>query len=521
MGPGIPCRRRSVQTIQRIGKQNRGVTLYTEPAKGSLMAASNAPLRVLTADFTAPLRPWDGFGFNYVETAQTRDYRSAPQDYGGLSGVTEAVREQVYDWVFGEDGLRPGLLKLFLDPFHMTEPGPGYRANSDRIQPEFYEHSATTRQMHAFAREAVRRAAARGERVAAIVTLYGPPGWMTLQRCVRGRDLDPARRLDLVKYLVAYARYLTDELGLDVRAASLHNEGEDWMRWPEDGVTPEDSTHDYNLYWPPEQAVELLPMLRRVLDANGLPDVAAAPGETSNWARFHHWGYAEAIARDPRALAALGLITSHGFWSSYMGQWNADHRSVGIDRLRESRPELRAWTTSAGFGRDFGGLIWEAAQSIYAAKVNAIIPWAGIQCDAHWKGGDPNPKTAIRIGTDGTARREKEYFVYRHLTRAGRPGMAVAPAFVNDSEIIPIAFASNGTPHPDALIVANIGSEEKTMRVALPGYSPTVFSGWRTTPEEDHLAVPPISLPGILTLPAQSVTTLTASAQRSHRESGV
>ena len=31
-------------------------------------------------DFSVKLRNWDGFGFNYVETAQTMDYVTDPQD---------------------------------------------------------------------------------------------------------------------------------------------------------------------------------------------------------------------------------------------------------------------------------------------------------------------------------------------------------------------------------------------------------------------------------------------------------
>jgi len=41
-------------------------------------------------------------------------------------------------------------------------------------------------------------------------------------------------------------------------------------------------------------------------------------GETTNWYRFQEWGYADAIADEPTALAGLGLITSHGF---YKNEW--------------------------------------------------------------------------------------------------------------------------------------------------------------------------------------------------------
>ena len=43
-------------------------------------------------DFSKVIREWDGFGVNYVEAAQTRDYHAAPQEYGGFSLLSEADR---------------------------------------------------------------------------------------------------------------------------------------------------------------------------------------------------------------------------------------------------------------------------------------------------------------------------------------------------------------------------------------------------------------------------------------------
>jgi CubicO group peptidase (beta-lactamase class C family) len=42
--------------------------------------------------FSRHLRPWDGFGVNCVEAAQTRDYKAEPQEYGGLSTLSEDDR---------------------------------------------------------------------------------------------------------------------------------------------------------------------------------------------------------------------------------------------------------------------------------------------------------------------------------------------------------------------------------------------------------------------------------------------
>ena len=50
-------------------------------------------MRRTRVDFSKTIREWDGFGVNYVEVAQTRDYDGDPQEYGGFSILTEAQRQ--------------------------------------------------------------------------------------------------------------------------------------------------------------------------------------------------------------------------------------------------------------------------------------------------------------------------------------------------------------------------------------------------------------------------------------------
>lgn len=469
------------------------------------------PHRIAEIRFDQPLRPWDGFGFNYVETCQTPDYDLDPQDYGGFSVLPEERRREVVEMVFGPDGLRPGLVKMFLDPFHQPRPAPlAPAAETLAVDPAAYDHRRGTRSMLPFVRAGWDRLREQGLPLVILTTLYGPPGWMTRQGVWRGRDLDPARRLDLAKYLVAWARHLRRVEGLPLRYLGVHNEGEDWMRWPDDGVTPLGSTHDHNLYWPPAELVSFLPLLRRVLEANGLGEVAIAPGETSNWTRFQHWGYAAALAGDPAALASLGLITSHGFWASYAGQWNADHRSAGTDLLQSLRSELHAWNTSSGWGRSELGLIFEISQSIYAAKVNGLIPWAGIQRPALWKGSDPNPACAFGVHEDGTCEVRREYYYYWQATRAGRPGMAVAPLHVTDTEIYGAAFAPNGSPFPPAFFLANLGKEPKPLSFRLGGAPGTRFQVYRSGPAESAAPHGTADLAAGAVLPPSTVTTFLA-----------
>ena len=76
---------------------------------------------------------------------------------------------------------------------------------------------------------------------------------------------------------------------------------------------------------------------------------------------------------DLLALRQLGLITSHGFYAGTYGRWFGEHKSAGIDKLREKRPELHAWVTSTSWSKMDAANIKEHHGNIYTAKVNGII----------------------------------------------------------------------------------------------------------------------------------------------------
>lgn len=417
-------------------------------------------------DFSKHLRVWDGFGFNYVETAQTYDYPKDPQDYGGFSLLKEEDRQKVIELVFGENGLKVSLVKMFLDPFHQTEPGGKY------------DHETTTKNMRAFVREGLKKTRAGGRDLTIITTLYGPPAYMTKQKVLRGRDLDPAQKRELARYLVEWVKFLREKEGFPVKYVSLHNEGEDWARWTQAGLT-DTPRHDYNLFWPPAQVVEFIKLVAGLLKEAGLGDVGVTPGETTNWYRFGTWGYADALADDAEALEKMGLITSHGFFIGQYGRWYGEPQSAGIDLLRARRPELRAWVTSASWSLADAKNIKEHHGNIYSAKVNGIIPWAGIQRRNQWFGGDPNPGAAFGVREDGVLEVRRGYYYYQQTARAGQPGMAVARASAMDSELALIAFAQNKTPNPDALVLVNLG-KSKLVRVAVKGTPANSFQAWRT-----------------------------------------
>lgn len=425
-----------------------------------------------TVDFSKTLREWDGFGFNYVETAQTIDYSTDAKDYGGFSIMDGKSREEIIELVFGEDGLKPALVKMFLDPFHQTSPGGKY------------DHETSTRNMRMFVKMGLEKTRARGGDLQIITTLYGPPAYMTLQKVMRGRDLDPFHRTDLAFYLIDWAKFLKEKEKLPLRYISLNNEGEDWERWPWDGKEGNiGKGHDYNLYWPAELVCDFLSFMQPMLDKAGLGDIKVTNGEPTNWYRFSFWGYADAIAENPDALTNLGIITSHGFYvGGYDNRWYGSHTPKGIETLRSLRPGLHAWVTSTSWSRMDSRFIKEIWGNIYEAGVNGIIPWAGIQRPPLWIGGDPNPGCAIRVSEDGKYEIMPGYYYYKQVSRAGQPGMKVAWTMSMDSELPVIAFASDRTGNSDSFVVVNTSlKSEKMIEITIEGTASDRFRLYRTS----------------------------------------
>ena len=425
-------------------------------------------------DFSTKLRDWDGFGFNYVETAHTYNYDEYPQEYGGFSLLDENEKQEIINLVFGENGLKVSLLKMFLDPLHQNESGGEFN------------HELSTKNMLEFAVNGYAKTRERAGDLTIITTLYGPPVWATLQKFDHGRDLDPEMKEELANYMIDWVKFLKMEKGLPVKYISLHNEGEDWSRWAWDGKSA--GIFDYNMYWRPEDINDFLKFMPNMLKEAALDDVMVTNGEPSNWYWFNSWGCAINLYNDKEALNNLGLITSHGFYAELdLYRWYGNHNSVGIDLLREARPELHAWVTSTSWGKMNALFIREIYGNIYQTKVNAIIPWAGIQRPAHWEEGDPNPGCAIKVAEDGSYSIEKGYYLYKQVSRAGQPGMAVAQTYSMETEVPVIAFSSNGTDNQDAIVIINWAKKwNKQMIINLKGTESTKFQGYRTNNNEEN-----------------------------------
>jgi len=448
---------------------------------------SDANLEIL---FDQTLWDWDGFGVNYVETRHTRDYSVFPQDYGGFKYLSEQDRQKVMDMIFGPEGLKPGIIKAFSDPFHepVNDNNNPYVMDMDK-----FDHTTTTQWMLYFCREAEKRVKDWDGELVYLAGLYGPPGWMSRQKSFRGRDIDPAYYTEMAEYIVSWAKYLRDTEGFNVKYISMHNEGDDARRYTDGGY--DDTTmyhHDFNMLWPPDQIVRFLKEAEKVLYHNDMLDIGLSCGETTTWERLHsNWYYgrrymgniAKEISDDAEAMANLGLITSHGFLNKY--------DSKGVDILREKNPDLHAWTTSYTWDPMDHSIIEDARNLIYGVKCNALIPWATIH--NAYESDKLHPPMTFRISSnacspfltdDGNLTITKAYYYFKQISRAGQPHMKVARVKTDHDSLQCIAFEKAYTDHPDAFVVINKSGQSIEADISLSGTDHETFHAYRTSDKE-------------------------------------
>lgn len=440
-------------------------------------------------DFTKHLRPWDGFGVNYVAAAQTRDWSKWPQDYGSFELLAESDRQQIIELIFGDDGLKPTIGKMFIDSLQAgTRKPAAVNADPMVLQPEIYDHETTTHWMRAFWREGLKHLRARGEEAKLVATLYGPAPWMTRQKIVRGRDLDPAEKVQVAKYMISFAKHMIEKEGIPIRFLSLHNEGgvEEQRRWPADGGDgPDYAKHDFNCVWPVETVVEFIGFMREMLDRQGLSQVELGNGECTRLDGTVK--YVEAIVKSQRAAANYGLVTSHGF-----GGDDTMFTSAHLDAIRKLKPDFRGWVTSASWGKMDLTFLRTIHNHITISKINGYIPWAVVQRHSQWVGGDPNPGTAILVDDNGKWSVQRGYYLYKHYCRVGRAGMAVAQSETSDPEVLVTAFASAGSRCPDAAVVLNTGAQALQLELRIAGSRSGRFAAVVTDDTRTYQRLPEI-----------------------------
>ncbi|MCG8501266.1 MAG: hypothetical protein MJB12_12760, partial [Firmicutes bacterium] len=204
--------------------------------------------------------------------------------------MDEQERRQVIELVFGEDGLKPAIIKMFADPFMEVENDNDSPYDLDLTK---FDHTTTTKWMRYFASEGLKESRKWGRDLVFFAGLYGPPAFTTKQKVLRGRDLDTSMKEEVAEFIVAWAKYLIEKEGFNVKYISLHNEGEDQRRWTGDGWDHHSLYHhDYNMWWRNHQIVDWLKYAKNVLYHNNMLDVKLTNGENNRWNRlndFFNW----------------------------------------------------------------------------------------------------------------------------------------------------------------------------------------------------------------------------------------
>lgn len=402
-------------------------------------------------DFQHRLHPWDGFGVNYVESCQTLDYANAPQDLGGFAFLDQQKQAEIVELFFGEDGLRPGVVKMFLDPWHQSERGGAF------------DHEWSTQNMRHFVKNGVETARALGDSVQIITTLYGPPAFMTVDNNPSISKLDPEYKRDMALYMINWLKYLKAN-AYPVTYLSLHNEGTDWLRWPHyvDHPNAIMKARDYNILWRPEDIAEYMAYLDPIMQQEGVGDVGLTPGEPINLFRVEHFGIADAILENPGALKSIDLMTSHGFGlGNPFGRGYANVNNYGAELLQQHKPNLKTWITSMAWGEMDARFGAELYEHIYGNRVSSITPWAAAQHPSSWHSKNKHASAAVEVKSDGAYEILKGYYLYKQFSRAGRPGMQVVRTTVNRPEVFIAAFAANQPQQNDAFVVINLGETLK------------------------------------------------------------
>jgi O-glycosyl hydrolase len=436
-------------------------------------------------DFNKKLRVWDGFGLQYLENFDTPDIIKKRQDYGGFSLLSPDDKNNVSQLLFGSDGPKPAILRIFLDPFHQNTVQDSKITEDTLVDRNGYDHETSTTWTRGFLSSAYSSMREWGGSLKVIVNCPAPPFWMTKQNEISGRDLDPANRINYARYMVSWIKYLKEKEQIPVFALSIHNQGENLNFWDDGGHFIHRTQNMYNLFWPSEQVNDFLGLLRRILDKNSFEDVIVTPGDTTNFVHFHEWGYADAIADNPKALESLGLITSNGFPSQVIGKYCGDWRSVGIDVLRELKPDLHAWVTSMGTIRNDPEFIWELHNQIYGSKVNAVI--SGNSTHNMNKG--TNSISMISIKNDGSFEINPSYYSFKAISIAGQPGMSVCQVSSNSSEIFLIGFANNNSRNHDSFVVVNLSEKELELPIEIRGSACSSFYVYRTSQNEKFIRI--------------------------------
>lgn len=428
-------------------------------------------------DFSRKIREWDGFGVSFSNINCQKPNLALslfPHSTGILPGFDYKKNAEL---LFGGNGLRISIIKTFLNSAEQKQENIKYN-ETDIIDTKAISYKPFDDQTGEFCNRAIAASSQWGGALRMLCTFTNPPAWMTKQKISGGKDLEPSHRIDYARTMVTGLKYLVEKQ-YPIQYLSMHYHGEDWESWCENGNTTNCSL--LSLYWPPEQVVDFLKLLRRMLDKNGLAGIGLTSGEIGGWLRFVDWGYSNAILDDPDAIQSLGLLTSTSLIKNSDPGQHLLVNSSGIDEIREHRTDMHAWYTVLHPMTPSPFFLMQIRNSIYNSKVNAVILG-----DATYLfcGNSGNSPMSHKI--DYAYSVPDSFYYLKPLCRAGQPGTAICQVACNTNGAALVGFSGNATKNHDTFVIINTSEFEYDLPIEIRGSANGIFNVFRTSSFEKY-----------------------------------
>jgi hypothetical protein len=428
-------------------------------------------------DFSKKIRLWDGFGVSITNSNCRKPDLTSSIFSHSTSIMPEFDQKKNAELLFGSGGLRLRIIKTFLNSTEQKQENIKY-SESDPVDTNDISFTPLDNRTDDFCKSAMAVSSQWGGSLQMLCTFTNPPAWMTKQKVIGGKDLEPSHRVDYARTMISGLKYLV-ERHYPIQYLSMHYHGEDWESWYEDGKTT--NCNLFSLYWPPEQVVDFIKLLRRMLDKNGLTNIGVTPGEIGGWLRFVDWGYSNAILEDPVAMESVGLLTS----TSLVTNSNTNNllivNSSGIDEIREKRADIHAWFTALHPSIPDPFYLMQIRNLIYNSKVNAIILG-----DAHDLSCGVFDNSSVPDSINNRFSVSEPYHYLKLLCRAGQPGTTICQAACNTKGASLIGFSGNTTKNHDTFIIINASEFEYNLPIEIRGSANGVFSVFRTSSFEKY-----------------------------------
>ncbi len=320
-----------------------------------------------------------------------------------------------------------------------------------------------------------------------IATVWTPPIWMKLEpdnslahfcngQC--GGYLNPDLYEEFAEYLVAYIQMLKNEIDLDLYAISLQNELSFANRFE-------------SCIYTPEQFAELLKVVGQRFENDGITTKIFGPEHMGNYSG--NLAFFNEVFDDPEAEPYIDAWAVHGYQDGVTHDYgDAPGWSNMYDKCNEYGKSL--WMTETGTsGNTWSENGMPAAEAIFLAlKYGKVSAWVW------WYIRDE----LMNIGETTLP----SFYASMQYFRFLRPGALQIESNIKKNENVLVTAYHHPITDTTAVILLNIGDEEKTVRVRGTN-APVKYRHYVSSMAYNFEQMTLIEN-GVVTLPAKSITTL-------------